>query len=38
MFVARTCYLPNSITLFCIGTEHSDVDIVTSLTGLGGGR
>jgi len=38
MFVVRTCHLPNSITLFCIGIDHHGADIVTSLTGLGGGR
>ena len=35
MFVARTCHLPNSMTLFCIGIEHHNADIVTSLTGPG---
>jgi hypothetical protein len=38
MFVARTCHLLNSITLFCIDIEHQYADIVTSLMGLRGGR
>jgi hypothetical protein len=38
MFVARTCHLPKSITLFCNGIEHLGADIVTCLTEQGGGR
>ncbi len=37
MFVARTCHLPFSITLFCKDTEHHDADTVPNLMGLGVG-
>jgi len=36
---ARTCHLPNSTALFCIGIDrHSAEIVVTDLTELGGGR
>jgi hypothetical protein len=38
MFVARTCHLPISITLYCKGIEHHGTDIVTGLTEQVGGR
>jgi hypothetical protein len=38
MFVARTCHMPNSTVLFCIGIERHVVEIVTGMAELGGGR
>ena len=39
MSEARTCHLPNSTALFCIGIDHHNVEIiVTDMTEFGGGR
>jgi len=36
---ARTCHLPNSTALFCIGIDRHGAEIVvTDMTKLGGGR
>jgi hypothetical protein len=38
MSEARTCHLPNSTALFCIGIDRHSADIVVDMTKLGGGR
>ena len=38
MSEARTCHLPNSTALFCIGIGRHSADIVVDMTKLGGGR
>ena len=39
MSEARTCHLPNSTALFCIGIDHHSAQIVvTDMTELGGER
>jgi hypothetical protein len=36
---ARTCHLPNSTALFCIGIDHHAAErVAADWTGLGGGR
>jgi hypothetical protein len=35
---ARTCHLPNSTALFCIGIDRHGAESATDLTGPGGGR